>query len=78
MTLNNDVENEILEHGLGEAASFKTLSFEKFHERSHFWGRLTIWAVILLTLALPLYLSYGLGFHPGWSAILSGFLAYAR
>ena len=45
--------------------------------RSHFWGRLTIWSVIVLTLALPLYLSFGLGFHPGWSSILSGFLAYA-
>ena len=31
----------------------------------------------MLTLALPLYLSFGLGFHPGWSPILSGFLAYA-
>lgn len=80
MTLNNEVENKNLEHGLGgleEAGSLKTITFEKFHERSHFWGRLTIWAVILLTLALPLYLSYGLGFHPGWSVILSGFLAYA-
>lgn len=76
MMLNNKVGNETLEHGL-EEAKFKTLTFEKFHERSHFWGRLTIWAVILLSLALPLYLSYGLGFHPGWSAILSGFLAYA-
>ncbi|WP_252502007.1 small-conductance mechanosensitive channel [Sporosarcina sp. Marseille-Q4943] len=55
----------------------ETLDFEAFHAKSHFWGRLTIWGVILLTLLLPLYLSFVLGFHPGWSAILSGFLAYA-
>lgn len=80
MTLNKEVQNETLEQGLEglrETAEVKTISFEKFHDRSHFWGRLTIWAVIVLSLALPLYLSYGLGFHPGWSAILSGFLAYA-
>jgi len=55
----------------------KTFDFETFHAKSHFWGRLTLWGVILLTLALPMYLSFVLGFHPGWSAILTGFLAYA-
>lgn len=53
------------------------MSVAKFHERSHFWGRFTLWAVIILTLTLPLYLSYVLGHHPGWSAIMTGFLAYA-
>lgn len=51
--------------------------FETFHAKSHFWGRLTLWGVILLTLILPMYLSFVLGFHPGWSAIFTGFLAYA-
>ncbi|KXH80971.1 small-conductance mechanosensitive channel [Sporosarcina sp. HYO08] len=55
----------------------QAIGFETFHTKSHFWGRLTIWSVILLTISLPLYLSFGLGYHPGWSAILTGFSAYA-
>ncbi|WP_240689015.1 small-conductance mechanosensitive channel [Ammoniphilus sp. YIM 78166] len=53
------------------------IDFETFHKKSHYWGRLTIWSVILLTLMVPLYLSFGLGYHPGWVIILSGFAAYA-
>lgn len=80
MTLNNEVKTETLREGLVDTRQTgfaKTLDFEAFHERSHFWGRLTIWAVIALSLILPLYLSFVLGFHPGWAPILSGFLAYA-
>lgn len=55
----------------------QAIDFETFHTKSHFWGRLTIWSVILLTISLPLYLSFVLGYHPGWSAILTGFSAYA-
>jgi hypothetical protein len=51
--------------------------FTAFHNKAHYWGRLTIWGVIICTIALPLYLSFGLGFHPGWSIILSGFLNYS-
>src|SRR5699024_2378314 len=28
-------------------------------------------------LFLPVYLSYGLGYHPGWNVILTAFTAYA-
>ncbi|MEK5079139.1 hypothetical protein MKX73_09490 [Solibacillus sp. FSL W7-1436] len=51
-------------------------NFAAFHSQAHFWGRLTIWGVIICTIALPLYLSFGLGYHPGWSVILTGFLSY--
>ncbi|WP_231514824.1 small-conductance mechanosensitive channel [Oceanobacillus salinisoli] len=50
---------------------------EQFHAKSHFWGRLTIWPVILLSISLPLILSFVLGYHPGWNVVLSGFFAYA-
>ncbi|MFC3040744.1 small-conductance mechanosensitive channel [Virgibacillus xinjiangensis] len=54
-----------------------SLSMDAYHEKAHFWGRLTLWSVIGLTLLLPLYLSFGLGLHPGWNVILSAFAAYA-
>ncbi|MCQ6277613.1 small-conductance mechanosensitive channel, partial [Bacillus sp. V3B] len=50
---------------------------EQFHIKSHFWGRLTVWAAIILSVSLPIVLSFVLGYHPGWNVILSGFLAYA-
>lgn len=69
-TINTQIENT-------NEFMTNTLDFETFHVKSHFWGRLSLWAVIILTLTLPLYLSFGMGFHPGWSTIFSGFLAYA-
>ncbi|WP_085991101.1 small-conductance mechanosensitive channel [Oceanobacillus senegalensis] len=54
-----------------------SMSMDVFHEKAHFWGRLTIWAVIILSLFLPAYLSYVLGYHPGWTVILNGLAAYA-
>lgn len=50
---------------------------EWFHQQSHFWGRLTVTIVIILSISLPLYLSFGLGLHPGWSSIISGIIGYA-
>lgn len=58
-------------------ASEESISMETFHRKSHFWGRGTLWAMILITLSVPIYLSFFLGFHPGWGPILTGFLAYA-
>lgn len=55
----------------------RSLSMEAFHEKSHLWGRLTMWTVIILTVMLPLYLSFVSGFHPGWKPIIAGFVAYA-
>ena len=78
MTIINEVKTEVMTQGdLRANETDAKLDFAAFHAKSHFWGRMTIWSVIVLTLALPLYLSFGLGFHPGWSPILSGFLAYA-
>jgi hypothetical protein len=51
-------------------------SFDAFHVNAHFWGRLTIGCVIVLSAALPLYLSFVAGYHPGWQAIFAAFLAY--
>src|SRR5690606_41793837 len=51
-------------------------NFAALHSQAHFWGRLTIWGVIICTIALPLYLSFGLGYHLGWSVMFTGFLSY--
>lgn len=61
-------KGQVTEHGL---------SMEVFHEKSHLWGRLTIWLVIALSVMLPLYLSFVSGFHPGWQTIITAFVAYA-
>ncbi|UTR08768.1 small-conductance mechanosensitive channel [Evansella sp. LMS18] len=50
---------------------------EQFHAKAHYWGRLTVWAALILTVSLPVVLSFFLGHHPGWNVILSAFLAYA-
>jgi len=50
---------------------------EVFYDKAHFWGRLTIWLVVILSILLPLYLSFVLGYHPGWGVIISAYIAYA-
>ncbi|WP_342513739.1 small-conductance mechanosensitive channel [Sporosarcina sp. FSL K6-1522] len=78
MAMINEVETKAMtQDALQTNATDRAIDFETFHNKSHFWGRLTIWSVIVLTLALPMYLSFVLGFHPGWATILSGFSAYA-
>ncbi|RXI97819.1 small-conductance mechanosensitive channel [Anaerobacillus alkaliphilus] len=52
-------------------------NMEFYYKRAHFWGRTSIWIVIILSLLLPLYLSFILGYHPGWKPIIAGYLAYA-
>ncbi len=59
------------------STSTQEIAMEQFHGKAHFWGRLTLWSAIILTLSLPVILSFVLGYHPGWSAILAGFIAYA-
>lgn len=54
-----------------------TLSVADFHLKSHFFGRLTMWIVILTVVTFPLFLSYVLGLHPGWGAIGTAFFTYA-
>ncbi|MDQ0256398.1 hypothetical protein J2S74_003818 [Evansella vedderi] len=66
------------EEEVGRAVSSTSNSgMEQFHARAHYWGRLTVWAALILTLSLPIVLSFFLGHHPGWNVILSAFLAYA-
>lgn len=48
-----------------------------FHQSAHLWGRITMGLGILISFALPLYLSYVMGYHPGYDLILKSFLAYA-
>ncbi|WP_077623246.1 small-conductance mechanosensitive channel [Sediminibacillus massiliensis] len=60
-----------------EVASSPALTMGEFHNRAHFWGRLTIWIAILISVSLPLYLSFVLGYHPGWGPIIAGYTAYA-
>ncbi|OMP66304.1 small-conductance mechanosensitive channel [Domibacillus epiphyticus] len=60
-----------------EIALPQGLSMDEFHEKSHFWGRLTMSMVIILSLLLPLYLSFVSGYHPGWQPIITAFVAYA-
>lgn len=49
----------------------------EFHKSAHLWGRITLGLGILISYALPLYLSYIMGYHPGYDLILQSFLAYA-
>ncbi|EMR06595.1 hypothetical protein C772_01490 [Bhargavaea cecembensis DSE10] len=74
MSVSKELKSSVAVRG---AAREEAFSFTTFQDKSHFWGRLTLWGIILLTFSLPMILSFGLGYHPGWSAILSGFLAYA-
>ncbi|WP_067729953.1 small-conductance mechanosensitive channel [Oceanobacillus damuensis] len=62
---------------ISEETFDKNTSMDEFHTKAHFWGRLTTWAVIALTVFLPIYLSFGLGYHPGWIVILNALAAYA-
>lgn len=59
----------------------KELSMEfgmnQFHDKSHFWGRLTLLLVIIASISLPMYLSFVVGAHPGWGPILAGLVGYA-
>lgn len=49
---------------------------QKFRSASHFWGRVTLGLAIIISFAMPLYISFIMGYHPGFSLILSSFLAY--
>lgn len=52
-------------------------TMDDFHNKSHFWGRLTLILVIFATVSLPMYLSFVMGHHPGWEPILAGLIGYA-
>jgi hypothetical protein len=48
-----------------------------FYRRSHFWGRLTLLVIIIMSLIPPLYISFVLDAHPGWGVIATGLVGYA-
>ena len=50
---------------------------QEFRAASHKWGRITLGLAILISFAMPLYISFIMGFHPGFSLIINSFLAYA-
>lgn len=52
-------------------------AMNEFHNKAHFWGRLTLVLVIIASVTLPLYFSFILGAHPGWGPILAGLIGYA-
>lgn len=55
----------------------ETNSMEAFHSKADFWGRLTLWMLIITSLMPPLYFSYVLSYHPGWAPIIGGLIGYA-
>ncbi|WP_096439132.1 small-conductance mechanosensitive channel [Alteribacter populi] len=68
------VRKEVESTGVDEEQSS---SMETFHDKSHFWGRLTLWMVVVASLLPPLYFSFILDAHPGWGAIIGGLIGYA-
>lgn len=61
----------------GQSVKNIEAGMETFHNKSHFWGRLTLSLVIIASLTLPMYLSFIVGAHPGWGPIVSGLVGYA-
>lgn len=59
------------------AETIQTNSMNEFHNKSHFWGRLTLLLVIIASVSLPMYFSFVLGAHPGWGPIVAGLIGYA-
>ncbi|GGC77209.1 hypothetical protein GCM10007216_04670 [Thalassobacillus devorans] len=60
-----------------EFPSEKPNGLEAFHDRAHFWGRLTLFTLILMCLVPPLYMSFIVDAHPGWGPIFTGLVGYA-
>ncbi|MBD8005153.1 small-conductance mechanosensitive channel [Bacillus norwichensis] len=52
-------------------------SMARFHNKAHFWGRLTLLMTILASISAPLYMSFIVGAHPGWGPIIAGLIGYA-
>ncbi|MFC7063447.1 small-conductance mechanosensitive channel [Halobacillus seohaensis] len=54
-----------------------TNGLDFFHNKAHFWGRLTLFTLIIMCLVPPLYMSFILDAHPGWGPIFTGLVGYA-
>ncbi len=50
-------------------------NFEKFHKRIHFWGRITVGIAFLLSLSIPIYLTFVRGYVPKFSDIITGMIS---
>lgn len=48
-----------------------------FQKSVHLWGRITIGAAFLLTLTIPIYLTFVLGHYPNSADIISGLISIA-
>ncbi|MGW8161727.1 MAG: small-conductance mechanosensitive channel [Desulfobulbales bacterium] len=48
-----------------------------FNQKIHFWGRLTIAIAIIMTMSIPLYLTFVLGFYPDPKNLITGLVTIA-
>ncbi len=71
MSLNSE------EKVLKDPESLRSSGIEMFHDKAHFWGRLTLFVLIAMCIVVPLYMSFVLDAHPGWNVILIGLIGYA-
>ncbi len=57
--------------------SNKTSIKEKFQRDVHLWGRITIATAFILSLSIPIYLTFVLGHYPDAADIISGMISIA-
>ncbi len=48
-----------------------------FNQQIHFWGRLTIAVAVVMTMSIPLYLTFVLGFIPDAGNLVTGLISIA-
>ncbi|MCG7332423.1 small-conductance mechanosensitive channel [Salinicoccus roseus] len=73
----NNTADQTASMAVGPQSATGASSMETFYRRSHFWGRLTLLVVIIMSLIPPLYISFVLDAHPGWGVIATGLVGYA-
>ncbi|RCW45709.1 hypothetical protein DFQ14_10210 [Halopolyspora algeriensis] len=54
-----------------------TAPIDLFHRTTSRWGRATMLAALVISLAGPTYLMFGLGYWPGWGPVLQAWLSIA-
>lgn len=55
----------------------KEQNTKQFHKSVHLWGRITIGIALLATFAIPIYLTFVLGYYPDTADIISGIISIA-
>ena len=73
----NNTTDQTASVAVGPQSATGASSMEMFYRRSHFWGRLTLLVIIIMSLIPPLYISFVLDAHPGWGVIATGLVGYA-